>query len=147
MKMSANGMCKLRTLEGWRSIAYLDSGGVATIGYGHVIRGNEQYLLSTEIDKEFGVLLLLEDVSIAENAVDTYIGVELTQCQYDALVMFVFNVGTSAFRLSTLRKKLNAGLYAHVPNELRRWIYVKSKPSKGLERRREAEIGVWSGHY
>ncbi len=54
------------------------------------------------------------DVGFAENAVNKYVKVPLTQNQYDALVSFVYNLGEGNFRKSTLLKELNFGNYKGV---------------------------------
>ena len=59
-----------------------------------------------------------------------------------------YNVGSSAFCGSTLVKKLNAGNFDEVPNEMSRWTKVtingRLTPSKGLLNRRRAEAKLFS---
>ena len=68
--------------------------------------------------------LLKKDIEIAEEAINKYVVVPLTQNRFDALVSFVFNVGVGAFKQSTLLKKLNQGLYDEIDEELAKWVYV-----------------------
>jgi len=69
--------------------------------------------------------------------------VPLTQNQFDALVSFVFNVGSSAFRYSTLKKLINTKQYIKVANEFPKWNKMNiggvKKKSLGLINRRKAE--------
>jgi lysozyme len=46
---------------------------------------------------------------------------------------------------STLLKRLNAGAYAEVPRQLRRWSFADGKQVQGLLNRRENEIKLWNG--
>ena len=42
-------------------------------------------------------------------------------------------------------KKLNAGNFEAIPNELMKWINASGKPQPGLWRRRLAEALLWQG--
>jgi len=83
--------------------------------------------------------LLKQDVGWAETVVNEYIIIELNQNQFDALVSFVFNVGSGNFKSSTLLKKLNKGEYGEVSKELKRWDKANGVVLPGLTRRRKAE--------
>ena len=63
----------------------------------------------------------------------------LTQHQFDALVSFAYNVGVNALRTSTLRRKLNAGLYDEAADQFLRWNRGGGRVLAGLTRRRKAE--------
>ena len=65
------------------------------------------------------------------------------QHQFDAMVDFTFNVGCSAFRHSTLLKKVNAGDMWGASNEFMKWVYVGKKKVPGLVRRRTAERNLF----
>lgn len=106
---------------GFASEVYKCSSGENTIGYGHVVLPNEHFTTITEEEAEE---LLRKDIAIAEDAINRYVKVPLTQNRFDALVSFVFNVGVKAFKESTLLKKLNQGLYDEIDEELAKWVYV-----------------------
>lgn len=77
----------------------------ATIGYGHLIQDGEDF---TEGITEFDAnKLLRNDVAFAEQAVQNNISAKLTQNQYDALVIFAYNIGTRNFANSTVVKYIN----------------------------------------
>lgn len=143
-------------LEGSHPQAYLDIADVLTIGVGHVILPKDNHLnivlgrpykRGDELsDKQ--VLQLLElDLGVYISAVNSLIKVELTQNQFDALVMFAFNVGVGALSRSTLRRKLNAGDYLDVSNQIMRWtkarVRGKLKKVQGLVNRRETERQIF----
>lgn len=135
MQMSDQGVEFLKKWEGLRLEAYQDGGGRWTIGYGHTgdVRPGET------ITRQEAEDLLIEDVGWAEDAVSRMITLPLSQKEFDALVSFTFNVGAEAFRTSTLRSVLNAGLRLQVPEQLCRWIYDNGQMIHGLARRRVAE--------
>jgi lysozyme len=72
----------------------------------------------------------------------------LTQNQRFALVSFVFNIGETALRTSTLLRLLNAGDYASVPNQLLRWnkehVNGVLIANEGLTNCSKAEITLWN---
>jgi lysozyme len=106
---------------GFASRVYQCSGGKNTIGYGHVILPHETFDVITEKEAEE---LLKKDIKIAEEAINKYVVVPLTQNRFDALISFVFNIGVKAFKKSTLLKKLNQSLYDEIDEELAKWIYI-----------------------
>ena len=136
---------KIKQWEGLRLTAYTDSVGVWTIGYGHT---GADVKPGMTITNERADELLRGDLRTAERAVDSSVTVPLSDNQFGALVSFVFNVGSGAFKGSTLLKKLNAGDYDSVPAELARWnkgtIGGKKVVIPGLVNRRAAEIGLWA---
>ena len=98
---------------------------------------------------------LVADVAYREDLVRQAVKVALTQGQFDALVSIVFNVGPGGpqkdgiIRLksgqpSTLLRKLNAGDYAGAGQAFLSWVSPGSAVEKGLRRRREAELQLWS---
>jgi lysozyme len=93
-------------------------------------------MVITEVEAE---RLLRSDLQWSREAVNGYVEVPLSQEQYDALVSFVFNVGGSAFRRSTLLRKLNAYDYVGAADEFPRWNKQKGKVLRGLTNRRMYE--------
>lgn len=157
MKTSDKGLAMIGEREGVRQTAYKDSAGFLTIGVGHLLDRSELSsgkLTALQVDWHTGLTppqvtdLLAVDVQSAEFAVNAAIVVpHLAQHQYDALVSFTFNVGGAAFRNSTLVKKINAGLFGEVPDQLRRWTYAGGKPDPILVKRRDSEIAQWLTDY
>lgn len=130
----------IKRFEGFSPTAYLDSAGLSTIGYGHLIKAGEYF---TSIDENEAAALLAKDTDTAVNAVKKLVSVPLTQNQYNALVSFVYNIGTGAFKDSTLLKKLNAGDYLGAAAEFMRWKYAGGQIVQGLVNRREQEKEVF----
>lgn len=141
--LSADGATALKQWEGLELAEYPDSAGVPTIGYGHT-KGVTVGMICTQAQAD---AWFLEDTAWACDCVDSSVKVSLNDNQFAALVSFCFNVGTDAFKTSTLLRQLNTGDYASVPSEMAKWVYVtangKKTKSTGLENRRNAEGGLW----
>lgn len=88
-------------------------------------------------------------VAIFEKAVNRLIKVPLTQMQFDALVIFVYNIGATAFVAGTVDDKLNAGnIDAAIAtwaqyNKVRNAKTGKLEVDKGIVNRRAAEIKIF----
>ena len=154
MKSSNNLKELLQDWEGLIQSVYADSGGLLTIGIGHLLTKSElmsgKILLPNEtIYWQNGLTvaqaldLLGHDIYYTDAAVNNLVRVLVSQNQYDALVSFAYNVGIDAFANSTLLRLLNDGQYDPVPAQLRRWNKVKGKTITGLINRREKEIVLW----
>lgn len=144
-RLSKAGRDLIKRHEGLRLDAYVDPVGVWTIGYGHTGPAARK---GNTITKERAENLLTQDVREAEADVTRLVKVPLSAGQFDALVSFVFNIGEGAFAKSTLLRELNAGRYAAVPGQLRRWVYGTVSGQKvilpGLVKRRSDEAVLWA---
>lgn len=134
-KTSQNGINLIKEFEGFVPSAYYCAGQVLTIGWGHtktVKRG-------MVINEAQGEALLRQDLQGFEDDVNGMVEVPLNQNQFDALISFIFNLGTSALFKSTLLRLLNAGDYKGAADQFPRWNKANGKVLKGLIRRREME--------
>ena len=139
MKASEKAYSLIRQFEGLRLTAYRCPAGVWTIGYGHT----SGVVPGMNITKEQAEELLRQDIALAENIVNTECQ-NLRQCQFDALVSFVFNVGVGNFRNSTLLKKVKANPDDNsIMDEFLRWVYSKGVVLPGLQKRRLAEMRLY----
>lgn len=118
MKLSEEGAGLLVAREGLKLKAYKDTKGIWTIGIGHT---GPEVVQGLTITREHAMVLFATDVKWAEDAVNQ-VKVPLEQHQFDALVSFVFNVGASAFKRSTMLKVLNLGNYTEAAKQFDRWI-------------------------
>ncbi|HUB28844.1 MAG TPA: lysozyme [Terracidiphilus sp.] len=142
MQLSAAGLELIKTSEGFRAKTYLDLAGNPTIGYGHRLTSHECYpngICDTEAD-----MLLRRDVREAEQAVDRLVRVPLSQGQFDALVDFVFNLGSGRLAASTLLRDLNAGRLASAADQLLLWDHSGDREIAALKARRAAEFRLWT---
>lgn len=153
-------------MESVEPYVYTCSAGHQTIGVGHRITAHElatglllidgnavrwiDGLSAEQIDG-----LMRADLAEAERAVNDSVTVPLTDNQFAALVSLAFNIGSTAFKNSSVVRVLNQGEYHLVPGFMRLWNKVTveicdvsgckrvKKISKGLTNRREAEIRLW----
>lgn len=144
-KTSKLGIDLIKHFEKERLEAYLCPANKWTIGYGHTgsVDG-KPVAKGMIISSERATQLLQNDIARFENAVNSSVKVPLRQNQFDALVAFAFNVGSNAFRTSTLLRLLNQGKYEEVPAQLLRWNKSKGRVLAGLVRRRKAEGYLWT---
>lgn len=143
MQVSDAGIELIKSFEGFRANAYPDpkSGGDPwTVGYGSTkFPSGRPVKKGDYVTPAQAEMYLREDVKKFANSVDALVTVPLKQCQYDALVSFVYNLGATNFRNSTLLKKLNAKDYKGAADEFLRWVSPGSSVEAGLRRRRTAE--------
>jgi len=143
-KINQAGLEHLKRWEGLRLQAYQDSKGVWTIGYGHTAAAGTPYVhKGLKITAQEAERILARDLGQYERAVEEAVQVPLTDNQFAALVSFTYNVGSAAFKRSTLLKKLNKGDYESVPDEMKKWTRAGKQHLKGLKARRVAEGGLW----
>ena len=139
MRTGQRGINLIKQYEGLRLEAYRCPAGVFTIGYGHtdgVRRGDV-------IDAQRAEQLLAEDLGESEAVVNRECP-GLSQNRFDALVSFVFNVGTGNFLKSTLLKCVKANPEnVNIRYEFSRWTRSKGVELAGLMRRRRAEADLY----
>lgn len=131
-----------RRFEGCRLRPYLCPAGIPTIGYGatYYQGGLRVTLTDHPITKDHANNLLLWQVRTI------YLPAVLKLCpsidtpeRLAAIIDFTFNLGTGRLKTSTLRKRINAGRWDDVPDELRKWNRGGGRVLRGLTIRREAE--------
>lgn len=135
----------LKELEGVMYKAYDDGAGFMTIGVGHLIRPNEQHLLTAELDNVDVDSLLFQDLKTFEIALKKVVDIKkLTQGQFNALISFAFNVGEANFNKSTLLKKVIAKApRKEIEAEFLKWNKAGGKIMNGLTNRRKKEIKMY----
>tara|TARA_R110000823_G_scaffold266679_1_gene386421 strand:- start:3462 stop:3935 length:474 start_codon:yes stop_codon:yes gene_type:complete len=150
-KVSKKGIDLLKKLEGWRNHPYLDSAGIATIGYGNTfyLDGKRVSMTDSPITQTEGESLLKAILEHFEKAVSkeviTTLGIK--DNQYDALVIFAYNVGIHAFKSSTLLKRVLANPDDEdIKYQFSRWNKAGGRVSKGLIKRRNQEAWLYFEH-
>lgn len=139
MTTSNIGIELIQRHEGLRLQAYKCPADVWTIGYGHT-RTAKQGLVITPLQAQE---LLKEDLLTAENAVNN-LHLNVNQVQYDALVSFVFNLGSGNFQRSTLLKKIKANANdPAISSEFAKWIRGGGRVLPGLVKRRREEAELY----
>lgn len=145
----------LKAVEGVRFEPYDDQTGNkinkwcpgATIGCGHLISRHDWPKFAGGISESFADELLLKDLGPAMAAVRENVIIALNQQQFDALVMFVFNIGVGAFAKSSAVKMINdpraVTKYPTLQSAWKAFNRSQGEVNKGLVNRRACECNVW----
>lgn len=142
MKTSAAGRAAIAQREGNKLKAYRDTKGIWTIGVGHTAAaGDPKPKAGMTITAAQSDQILARDLASVEAAVNSAVEVPLTQSQFDALVSLAFNIGSGAFKKSTLVKRLNAGDVAGAGAAFMMW----NKPKEIIGRRKTEQRQFLSG--
>lgn len=133
----------LRNIEGFSETPYPDPPGqnkTYSIAYGYQLRAGEWH---DRVSREWGENKLRVVVHEVEETIRDTVSVPLSQPQYDALVLFIYNIGQTAWRTSTMRRVLNDGDYAGAAAQFPRWIYANKAVNQTLVRRRQTEQSLF----
>lgn len=139
LKLSASGLAFIKSQEGFRAYAYPDAGKYA-IGYGTQVKP-EQY--PNGITREQAERMLQSKIDQIENLLRKTVKTNLNQNQWDALVSFVYNVGSGNFQKSTLLKKLNSGDKSGAASQFMVWTGSQGRYLPRLADRRKKEMKVF----
>jgi len=141
MITSNAGVQLIKQFEGFSAKPYRCPAGVPTIGYGSTYYddGSKVTMDDDYISESDATDLLKKVLTPIEQAVFKLVKQKLTQNQFDALVSFAYNVGTTAFKNSTLLRLFNGYNVPGAANEFLKWNKVKGTVVSGLSARREAE--------
>lgn len=140
MSVSSFGVNLICSFEGKRLAAYDDGVGVWTIGFGTTIYPNGIKVKKGDTCTEAQAkAYMAHDLKKFELAVSGAVTVPLSQNQFDALVSLAYNIGTNAFKNSTLVKKLNDGDLKGAVNQFDVWVNAGGKRMQGLVNRRAKE--------
>lgn len=133
--------------EGLSLKPYLCPAGIPTQGYGRT--GPNIVIGGPPITQEQADAWLAEDLQRFADGIHRLIPAsrQYGANQQAALISWAFNVGLGAVETSTLRKRIIAGESAPivVREELPKWNKAGTKVLPGLERRRAAEVALFTG--
>jgi lysozyme len=138
MAIAKSTLAYITEEEGYRNKAYKDSKGLWTIGVGHLIKADEQHLINATLTDQQVEDLLRSDLRWCSEAVESSVKVPLTQNQFDALYSLCFNIGETAFKKSTVVRKLNENDLKGAADAILMW----NKPAV-LEKRRKRERALF----
>jgi lysozyme len=131
---------EIKKFEGFKSKAYYDEAGLLTIGYGFTRHDIPSLSKDDVMTKEQADKLLPEIIeSKYVPVIKKYVKVPLNDNQFGSLVSFVYNVGESEFKKSTLLYFVNRGKFKAAADEFEEWTKVGGRSLKGLSKRRGVE--------
>jgi len=142
-KLSLEGESLIKNFEGLRLNAYLDSGGIKTIGWGHALKDDEHHF--NKITYEDAEELFKKDIYSLERGLFNLFGrtflEELEQKKYDSLVSFTYNIGIGNFSKSNVYKNLRKNEHKAALTWWSKWTKdSKGNILQGLIMRRKKEI-------
>ena len=136
-----------RKFEGYKATPYLCPAGVPTIGYGstYYADGKKVTLQDPPMDEPAARALLMVELE------HTYLPGVLRNCpilatderKCNAVVDFVYNLGTGRLQTSTLKRKINAQDWEGAKEQLMLWNKGGGKVLAGLTKRRAAECALF----
>ncbi len=145
-RIDQKGIDLITKFEGLKLQPYLCPANVPTIGYGttRYHNGVKVSMSDMSITKEKAIDYLRHDVNGFELAVDAMAVDAITQNQFNALVSFAYNLGSTALKGSTLLKKVNANPSdTSIRAEFMKWVNAGGKKLNGLVVRRQAEADLY----
>jgi lysozyme len=145
MKLDLKGVNLLAELEGLELQAYKCSAGVWTIGLGSTFYEDGSKVKKGDvITKEQAYSLFYLIAARFTKAINENVKVKISQNQFNALFCWVYNIGITAFKNSTLLKVLNLNPNdGNIAKQFLRWNKIAGKESKGLTNRRIKESSLY----
>lgn len=139
----------IREFEGCHLTAYLCPANVPTIGWGTTSVNGAPVHMGDKISQALADELLRAEIHRIATKLHQLIPASTNwgANQQAALISWAYNVGIGAVEDSTLRRRINAGEAAPVVvrEELPRWNKGDGKVLPGLNRRRAAEVALFTG--
>lgn len=144
--VSDAGIDFIKSWEGYFAEPYIDCVGVRTLGYG--MTGDEIKGIES-VTEEQATSMLKEWINnkyapVIKSDLDSK-GIALKQNEFDALVSFAYNCGTSGLLGSTLYKNIVSGLRdaATITSNFQVWSNGGGRRIEGLYRRRTKEAAMF----
>lgn len=145
MKPSQKCIDLIKKFEGFKENSYLCPAGVPTIGFGSTMwTDGRKVKLGQTISMENAEKLLIYYIV---NTLD-FVPDNVNQNQFDSLCSFIYNVGVTNFRKSTLLKKIKVNPDdLSIRDEFMKWTMARKNGQlvslPGLVRRRKAEADLY----
>lgn len=139
----------IRRFEGLRLKPYLCPAGVPTIGYGSTAYGDGHKVKLTDkpISAPVAEAMMQRDAEVFSKAAAVLSPVlRLHENKHAAIADFCYNLGTTRYKASTLRRRVDANDWPGAQEELAKWIWGGGKKLPGLILRRKAEALLVSKH-
>lgn len=144
METSEHGIGLIKQFEGCKLTAYkpVPTEKYWTIGYGHYGADVKPGQTITQARAE---VLLEQDLRPIEQLLNR-MNVNFRQCQFDALVSWIYNLGAGNFNNSTMKKYImQRRKDEEITDQLVKWVSCWGNPLLGLKKRRVAEANLWLG--
>jgi len=155
-QLSSKGLVLLKSIEKPRLKPYDDQTSKdvtswckgATIGYGHLISLEEWEKYKKGINEAMANNLFMTDLFPYVRTVASKVTSQLNQNQFDALVIFAFNVGIDGFSSSSVLILVNDSTaktgHKDLESAWKAWNKSQGVVNAGLVNRRNAEWKIYS---
>lgn len=135
------GLCK--RFEGLYLKPYYCPAAVPTIGYGTVFKpdGTKVTMDDPPITADVAELWLIQHLQreCLPAAIKMSPGLIDSEEGLGAIADFIYNLGSSRYKTSTLRRRINERDWEEAQYEISRWVRANGRVLNGLVRRRAAE--------
>jgi lysozyme len=130
----------IRRFEGCKLKAYLCPAGVWTLGWGATGPGISKG--ATWSQEQADVRLKLDAHRFFLSSLKASPVLALYPDAHQAIADFCFNLGTTRYRSSTLKKRIDAEDRDGACDEIVRWVFGGGRKLPGLVLRRQAEAAI-----
>ena len=138
-QINKEGRELVQSFEGLRLEAYLCPAGVPTIGWGHT---GPNVTMPMKIDLSKAEAMLAKDLRRFEECVARDCP-DATDSQFAAMVSLAYNIGSTAFKRSTVLRMHKAGKHKRAAAAFLMWVFARGKKLRGLVRRRRTEAALY----
>ena len=132
----------IRKFEGLRLKPYRCPAGVPTIGYGHT--GPDVRMDMKPISEAVAEAMMHSDSDVfyrAAGKLSPLLWLE-GDAKHSAIADFCFNLRSTRYKASTLKRRIDAGDWHGATEELQKWVWGGGKKLPGLIARRAAEAAL-----
>jgi GH24 family phage-related lysozyme (muramidase) len=139
----------IQEFEACNLVAYADSTGVWTVGWGNTQVDGRPVKQGDKISQSKADTMLRDTVQQFAARLHKIIPATANYGgnQQAALLSWMYNIGATAVQDSTLARRLNSGEPGTIviPQELPKWDKANGRTLPGLTRRRAAEVALFTG--
>lgn len=135
MRLSPTGLDLMKHRNGLTLEARQDPVGLWFIGYAHYGDVHEGMVI-TQDEAE---AKLEHEIGRYETHLAGMLEIPVSQGQWDALLLLIFDYGLARIRNSNLMRLVNAGDFRRAAEEFSKWVQVQGRPNIQMVRRRDME--------
>ncbi len=156
LSLSDDAMTLLKAVETLRLNPYDDQTSKvisswvqgATIGYGHLIQKGDWDTYKAGIKEADADTLFASDLKPFVSSVQSSVTANVSQNEFDAMVILAYNIGPDSFSGSSVVKLVNdpkaVTQYADLEAAWKAWNKSEGKVMKGLDNRRQCEWDIYT---
>ena len=149
MKISDKGLDFIKQFEGFSETPYKCPAGIPTQGYGHTESIGPPNI-GGSWDRDYALKVLEDDINREisgkiTRSLPAHIMPDITQGMFDAMCSLAYNIGISAFLMSSVFKYVCSGNFDYAAEKFELWNKASGKLLPGLASRRKKERDIFLG--